>query len=219
MSDIVLDNAHFQNWKRRLESNGVKIENLEVRSVISRDNASMYAAFLDCKIETPEKTSMPRCILIRGNSVVVIPVLTCLDDNEKYTMLVQQRRIVDGAFCLEFPGGMLDEGVLDGAGMAAQEVAEELDMEIRAEELRALNSRPLYACESILDETVSFFYFEKQVSKAFLDSVDGKSTGCHEDHEYINVKVKRLSELSDIPSFAIVTGMSLLEKALGESFA
>ena len=85
---LVLDSQLFYKWKRNLESNRVIIERLEILSVVSRDHKSFYAAMIDCDLLTPEGYRIPRCIILRGDSVVVIPVLHCFEDGEIYTLMV-----------------------------------------------------------------------------------------------------------------------------------
>ena len=218
LQQLVLDSQLFYKWKRNLESNRVIIERLEILSVVSRDHKSFYAAMIDCDLLTPEGYRIPRCIILRGDSVVVIPVLHCIEDGEIYTLMVKQRRIIDGNLSLEFPGGMLDPGIDDPANMAIIEVMEEIGIHVEKEEIHLLTPTPLKVCESLMDEVVNFFYFEKHISHDFLDKADGRRTGCHEDNEFLQVTVQNIKNVIKIPSFSSFVAINLLERALQKKF-
>ena len=61
---------------------------------------------------------------------------------------------------------------------------------------------------------VDLFYFKKYVSLAFLEDMDRRSTGCHEDFEYIRVRVYKMSEVADILTSSALIGVKLVERAL-----
>ena len=218
LEQLVLESQLFHKWKRNLESNRVIIERLEILSVVSRDQKSFYAAMIDCDLLTPEGHSIPRCLILRGDTVVVIPVLHCLEDGEIYTLMVKQRRIIDGSLSMEFPGGMLDPGIDDPANMAIVEVMEETGIHVEKEEIHLLTPTPLKVCESFVDEVVNFFYFEKHISHDFLDKADGRLTGCHEDNEFLQVTVQNIKNVIKIPSFSTFVAINLLERALQKKF-
>ncbi|MDP6583156.1 MAG: hypothetical protein QF535_00770, partial [Anaerolineales bacterium] len=99
----VFNNFKFKRWKHRVEANGNIIKNIDILATVSRNSSNFSLAFLDCLILTPEGVEIPRCIVIRGESIVVVPVLNCTEDNETYTLMVEQRRIFDGGYSKEFP--------------------------------------------------------------------------------------------------------------------
>jgi len=218
LEQLVLESQLFHKWKRNLESNRVIIERLEILSVVSRDQKSFYAAMIDCDLLTPEGHRIPRCLILRGDTVVVIPVLHCFEDGEIYTLMVKQRRIIDGNLSMEFPGGMLDPGIDDPANMAIIEVMEETGIHVEKEEIHLLTPTPLKVCESLMDEVVNFFYFEKHISHDFLNKVDGRHTGCHEDNEFLQVSVQNIKNVVKIPSFSSFVAINLLERALQQKF-
>ena len=218
LQKLVLKSNLFLKWKKRIDSNGVIIVNLQVLSVVSRNDNSFYAAMIDCEILTPEGNRLPRCIVLRGDTVVVIPVLYCSEDGEIYTLMVSQRRIIDGGLSLEFPAGMLDTNIENPIDMAVKEVIEEIGIHVEKKELRLLTQTPLKVCESLMDEFVNFFYFERHVSREFLNNIDGNKTGCQEDKEFLQVKVINLKNVSKNNSFASFVAINLLERALHKKF-
>ena len=215
---MVFNDMRFKQWKQRVEASGNIIKNVEVLSVISRDQKTLFIALLDCLLLTPEGLETPRYVIIRGESVVIIPVLTCEEDKEIYTMMVEQRRIADGDYNIEFAAGSANqvEGGLRAA--ACQEVKEELSISVSSEELVPLNNDSIKITPSLSDDMVYFFYFEREVSSAFLKEMDGLRTGCYEEKEDIRVKVYKMSEVANILSSSALIGIKLLEKSLGCHF-
>ena len=65
---------------------------------------------------------------------------------------------------------------------------------------------------------VDFFYFKKYVSLAFLDDMDGRSTGYHEGFEYIRVRVYKMVDVADHLTSSAIIGIKLLERALNKNF-
>ena len=213
MSNLVFNDVLFQRWKQRVEKNGNTFKNIDVIAAISRDNSSLFGAFLDCNIITPEGHEIPRCVLICDDSVVIVPVLYCEENDEIYTMMVEQRRIIDGGFAVEFPSGGVGRNG-DARSMACQEIKEELHMNIHPEELIPLAADSIKINPSLSGDLVNFFYFKKCVSLAFLEDMDRRSTGCHEDFEYIRVRVYKMSEVTDILTSSALIGVKLVERAL-----
>ena len=213
MSNLVFKDAHFQRWKQRVEKNGNTFINIDVIAAISRDNSNLFGAFLDCRILTSEGHEIPRCVLINDDSVVIVPVLYCEENDEIYTMMVEQRRIIDGGFAVEFPSGGVGRNG-DARSMACQEIKEELHISIQPEELIPLTADSIKINPSFSGDLVNFFYFKKYVSLAFLEDMDGRSTGCHEDFEYIRVRVYKMSEVADILTSSALIGVKLVERAL-----
>ena len=100
MKDIILEHPKVLNWKQRIANSGTRINKLKVIGSIVRNHAEFFGMLLDCNILTPEGLNMARCVLILGDSVVIVPLLKCVDDGVYYTLMVEQRRIVDGEYAL-----------------------------------------------------------------------------------------------------------------------
>jgi 8-oxo-dGTP pyrophosphatase MutT (NUDIX family) len=213
----VFEQPHFLLWKKRLEDHGNILKNVEVLGKISRDGVNLLGAFLDCQILTPEGAEIPRCVFISSDSVAIIPVLTCKEDGAIYTMMVEQRRIVDGGYVTEFPAGGI--GSEDNLKIVAcQELQEELQLTVVPEELIPLADEPVKINSSWSGDQTYFFYFEREVSCDFLQEMDNRSTGCHEEHEYLRIKVLKMSEVSNHFTTSALVGIKLLEKAFKCSF-
>jgi len=217
MSQLVFKSQKFQRWKQRVEANGNIIKNIEIMGVISRKKNDLYGVFLDCILLTPEGVEIPRCIIIRGDSVVIIPVLKCTEDKELYTLLVEQRCITDGGYVKEFPAGNVNM-MEDTKAMACQEILEEIEISVSPEELIPLTTKPIIINPSLTDDMVHFFYFEREITFSFLKNMNGRSTGCHEEHEYLYVRAHKMSEIVNLSNSSILIGMRLLERALCLTF-
>lgn len=215
---IVFSNAKFKRWKARIEANGNRLEDIQVLSVISRSGCDLYGAFLDCQLTTPEHQRMRRCVLIRGDCVVIVPVLTCRDDGVIYTLLVEQRRIIDGDFSQEFPAGMLDLQMDDPRIMASKELREELHMDVAPQEIKPLADQPIKVISSLIGDLLFYYYFEKEVTRAFLKAMDGRPTGCHSEAEYIRVRIHEMAHIANNFLSPALIGVKLLERVLKRTF-
>ena len=217
MTKRVFKDTHFQRWKKRVEGNGNIFKKIEVLAEIYRDNINLIGAFLDCQLLTPEGHHIPRCVMICDNSVVIVPVLFCKENDEIYTIMVEQRRIIDGGFAIEFPSGGVGR-TRDPKSMACQEIREELQINILPEELIPLAEDSIKVNPSFSGDVVDFFYFKKNVSISFLNEINGRSTGCHEDSEYIKVRVYKMEDVSNHLTSSAIIGIKLLERALNQNF-
>ena len=168
LENLVFQSPIFQVWKKDVESTGTQISKIDVLSVISRSPGKIFSVFIDTEMITPEGERVPRCMLLRGKSVVIVPVVHC-DDGETYTLMIKQRRPVDGSFVTEFPGGMCDSEDESPASLAIREIQEELGILIKADDLKPLQNDPIKVCTGMLDEQIYFFYL---VDRIFLSIVN-----------------------------------------------
>ncbi len=214
MSQKVLHNLQFKRWKERVESRGNIITNIDLLATISRNNNSILYSFLDCKLLTPEGNEIPRCVLLGGDSVVIVPVLTCIDNDEIYTMMIEQRRIIDGDFAVEFPSGSLENLDNDLGELALQELKEELLLSLKRQDIKPLANGPLKINPTVEGNLVYFFYFEERVTIKYLSKMNDRKTGKFSDGEYLRIKVFKMSEVADNLTSSALIGIKLLEKTL-----
>jgi 8-oxo-dGTP pyrophosphatase MutT (NUDIX family) len=213
----ISEQSQFLRWKKRIEGHGNILKDVEILATISRDDVHWVGAFLDCRILTPEGAEIPRCVFLGSDAVAIVPVLTCKEDGETYTMMVEQRRIVDGGCVIEFPaGGVGGENNLKI--VACRELKEELLLTVAPKELIPLAKKPLQVNPSSSGDLTYFFYFEREVSRNFLQEMDNRTAGCHEEHEYLQIKVMRMSEATNCLSVSALVGVKLLEMVLKRSF-
>ena len=205
----VLNSRLFLDWKEKVVANGNRLESVETLAVVSRNGRDIYSALLDCELLTPEGYRLKRCMMLRGPSVAIIPLLKC--EGRVFTALVRQRRIVDGDFSLEFAGGGSQRDNL--LSDALNELLEETGISVKPDELIPLNAKPVKVCESLLDEVVSFFYFEKDLTRVELGRLQDSSAGVHSAGEFTRVVVMPFDEVIRIHGFQVMAAMSLLARA------
>lgn len=133
------------------------------------------------------------------------------DDDDRYALLTVQPRIPAGSLAFaELPAGMVDEGG-SFAGTAAQEIREELGLEIPAAELRCLSdmaaegvaadegdeSLPtaMYPSAGGCDEHIPIYVHERRVPREQLKEWTGKLTGLREHGERITLKLVKMKDL------------------------
>jgi len=218
MKDNIFENPKILNWKQRIDNSGTRINDLTVIGSIVRNDTDYFGILLDCNILTPEGLNVPRCVLILGDSVVILPLLKCVDDGEYYTLMVEQRRIVDGEYALEFPSGCIDLQENNPKITACQELKEELQLNVSPDELMLLNDSPIKANPSFCGDIAYFYYFVRDVSQTFLEELDGRSTGNHEDKEFIIVRVVKMSNVVGASTLSALIGIKLLERKLNQVF-
>ena len=208
---------NFINWKRNVEYNGNLFQDIKILSIIKRNNNKIISFFLDCKLLTPEGNVIDRCVLINGESVVIIPLFYCLDNNEYFTLLVKQRRIIDGDYSTEFPAGSIDL-IMKPKNSGCQEIKEELGLSVELDDLNLLNDKHIKINASYSDSLVNFYYFKKNVSMDYLKEFNGKQTGCNDEGEFINVVLLKIKDLIKCNTSSTIIGLKLLEHHLGISF-
>jgi hypothetical protein len=217
MPFAVQDSYKFRQWEQRIKNNGCALKKVDILGYVSRNNKDLYSAFIDCSLLTPEGVEIPRCILITGDSVVIVPVLTCIEDEGVYTLMVEQLRISDGSYKIEFAaGGMEIES--DPRIAACHEILEELDLIVCPEDLISLNTDPIHVVPSALEGRMYFFCFEKEVSLSFLEEMENRNAGCVEDNEYIRIKVCKMSEVVAANTPTALMGLKLLEHRTNQKY-
>lgn len=212
---LVLESTKYKRWRQRVEANGNKILQLDVLSVVSRRPGTWFVAFLDCLLLTPEGNRITRCLTLRGESVVIVPVLRCIEDGQLYTLMVQQRCICDGDLHTTFPAGNVEDGEAF-AVMACKELSEETGLEVLPDDLVELSSG-LSLNSSLSDDVVYFYGFRKDVSHEWLEKMDNRSGGIHAEGEYIKVKVYALADCLEMSTTSTLIGALLIEKGFGVS--
>lgn len=215
MVPLVLESAKYRRWRQRVESYGNQILQLDVLSVVSRRPGTWYVAFLDCLLLTPEGNRITRCLTLRGESVVVVPVLRCIDDGQFYTVMAEQRCISDGGLHVGFPAGNVDDGE-SFRDMACQELMEEIGLEISPDELVEL-SDGITLNSSLSDDLIYFYGFRRDVTRVWLDSVDNRSSGLRVEGEYIRVRVFSLADCFKMSTTSTLIGSTLIERTFGIS--
>ena len=213
----ILQSPKVLRWRNRVESRGNVIQKLDVLSIVYRKISGVFAVFLDCRLLTPEGNVITRCVLIRGDSAVIVPVLVCEDDGIIYTLLVEQRRIIDGSLTEEFPAGSSLE-LQDIRVTACEELSAEVGLEVKQQDLVLLSKEPIKINPDVLDDLVHFFSFERTVTSHFLSSLDGRQSGSTQEGEHIRIVVRKMADAARSMTSSVIIGVRLLEQTMNRVF-
>ncbi|OTA97539.1 hypothetical protein M434DRAFT_391725 [Hypoxylon sp. CO27-5] len=197
----------------------IKIQSFDLFGCAPRQRLGFLK--LSAKIINNAGEALPGSVFLRGPSVAML-VMLLPDDlplgeegDERYVVLTVQARIPAGSLeFVELPAGMVDEGTFSGT--AAQEIREELGLEIAASELRNLSKMAaatvdtestgdkseseglpaaMYPSAGGCDEYIPIFMHEIRVPRDTLKEWTGKLTGLRSHGEKITLKLVKMKDL------------------------
>ena len=113
----------FLEWEKSLLSNNIKIDNIEEKYNVYKKNGELLFALIHLKATDEKGTPLLPMVLLRGHFVSVVTVLIDSSTNEKYFLLVKQRRVANGSIFYEHPAGMCDNEI-DPYKVAIKDVRE-----------------------------------------------------------------------------------------------
>lgn len=198
---------NFYYWKKRLKKKNVKIITLKKRGQINRKLKK--SLLYDVKLEL-NNSNIDRSISIENDGIAIIPILKV--NHKYYTLLVEQFRICNGEYILEFPSGS-NEKNKNIKKQCSQEVYEELSLKIDEKKFKKINNIPIPLISSSNSSMVTYFYFVKKMQKKDLLRFDNLSAGKHKDKEFIKVKVIEFKKIKNFANNAnLIIGLFLLNK-------
>ncbi|HLO43281.1 MAG TPA: NUDIX domain-containing protein [Leadbetterella sp.] len=185
-----LENAHkFKIWKANLQTNGLKINNIEEVYTRYRYNGEALFSLVMLDADTPEGDKIPPICFIKGEVVCVCIVLIDRETKEKYLLLVKQRRIAEGGFTFEHPAGMVD-GTKTPLEIAVMEVKEETGIIVSENQLINLSpNKRLFPSTGTSDEAMYFYFCEILLEKKEIESFENKEMGTAYEFERITTHV------------------------------
>ena len=184
----------YTNWRARLEKNQIKIEEIKPLHIERTDDGEVLYVLVHADTQTPEGHAMPPICLLKGDAVTMLVVLIDEQTDDKYVLLVQQRRIADGSLVIEHPAGMIDEGDGSPVEVAARELKEETDLDVSPDELVLLSWQPWFSASATSDERLYFFYLERRMPSSAIQAMHGKQTGEEEENEHTTLLVMPFPE-------------------------
>ncbi|WP_337044044.1 NUDIX hydrolase [Emticicia sp. 17c] len=190
-----LEDAHkFKLWKKNLIENGLKINHIEQHYTRYRYNGEILFSLLMLDADTPEGDKIPPICFMKGE---VVSVLICLIDKatqDKYLLLVKQRRIAEGGFTYEHPAGMVD-GTKTPLEIAVQEVREETGLSITEEQLIDVTpQKRVFPSTGTSDEAIYLYYCEIPMSIQEIDALHNKQMGTDYEFERITTHIMPFAE-------------------------
>ncbi len=182
--------SKYQAWHSQLEKNQITINNIEELYVerTAKDKQVLYA-LLRVDADTPEKTKLNPICFIKGDAVSMLVVLIAQETDDRYVLLIRQRRICDGSYTYEHPAGMIDQDDPSPIDVAAREIKEETKLDVDLAELKPLFTKPLYSATSTSDEALHFFYLERRMPLEAINELHGRSTGAEDENEHTQLHI------------------------------
>jgi len=194
-------------------------ENFVIKGVHvqSFDMFGPRVGFIKFVVDVTDKqgTALPAIVFARGGAVAVMGVLVC--EGEEHVVLTVQPRIPTGEFNFEeIVAGMLD-GSGNFGGVAAKELKEEAGIALTAADLTNLSELAghdtgVYLSPGACDETIRFFAFRRNVTRAELNEINGRCTGVIEEGEKITLKIVKLDYLLSVNDAKTLVGYLLYNK-------
>jgi len=218
--DMIENMKGFKDWGIHFDFKKPKY-NIKKLIIQDIDMFGPRIGFLKMRLvvtDASTDTEVPGIIFMRGASVAILMVLSCHENGKKYSILTVQPRLPVGKSAFhEIPAGMLDDEK-NFAGAAAKEIKEETSMEVKAGDLVDLldpstsgfNHELLYLSPGGCDEGMKFYLYEKSMSLAEIQALEGKCTGCIGEGESIKLAIKPLDEvINHCPDAKTITALHL----------
>ncbi|SOD96978.1 NUDIX hydrolase [Spirosoma fluviale] len=209
------DATKYKNWRSQLLNNQIAINHINPLYIhrAQKDGSILYA-LLDLDATPPEVTTLNPICFLKGDAVSMLVVLIAEETNEKYVLLVKQRRICNGDFTYEHPAGMIDEEDPSPIEVAARELGEEAQLDVDPSELTPLFNKPLYSATATSDEALHFFYLERWMSLADIQAMNDKSTGAEGENEHTQLYIATFPEAHGLVSniHGVMSHLQYLQK-------
>lgn len=198
------------NRKRFRES--IISDNMEIteETLISCGAGGRFSYIKADILNKMNKKTNPTYILLRGNSVAILVIITNSDDGKQYILITQQLRAPTGGNCFEAVAGMMDHNG-DPKFVALEEIKEETGIVAKKEDITYLGE--YFTSQGILDEKMKCFLMETSMDTKKIEELTDKYKlhGDGSDFESIRLHIipatwKEVMETKDgklIASFAM----------------
>jgi hypothetical protein len=205
------DEPKVKVWKENIARSGCFLHSLEALQLVHTSKNELLFALCKADVATPEGKRLPPILLIRGNVIIVVPLVRNRDTGEERFITVIQHRIGTGAAAIEFPAGMMDRDD-DPLHVATEEFREETDVVVAAEDLFRLHDGILYTSPGLQDEGVHYFGCLLEMTDADYRSLEGRKTGEKSEGESIIVSLKTEEEIMQLTNAAqVILGLLLFK--------
>lgn len=189
------DSAKYVAWREKLTQNGITINEVEELHLQRADkDGSLLYALLNIDADTPEGNKLNPICFLKGHAVSILVVLIDEQTNDRYVVLVKQRRVCDGSQLYEHPAGMMDKDDGSPAEVAARELSEETQLEVDPNELKPLFDKPLFSSTATTDELLYLLYLERRMPLAQIQALHGRQTGEEDENEHTQLHIATLAE-------------------------
>ena len=203
----------IREWEKALADAGCRVRRLRAERLIRRRDGELLFGMLRADVADPDSRALPPIALVRGNAVVVVPLLRNRDTGRERFLTVSQRRIGNGKMNVEFPAGMLDREVDDPAAVAVRELHEEAGLWVTPAQLTLLHSRPLHTSVGLLDEAIWFYGCVVDLPGRQYRAFEGARHGARSERERIVTGLRTAEEIErEALSLPVVMGLRLFQE-------
>lgn len=143
-------------------------------------------------VKNADGSFIPGITFIRGGAVAVLVTVTVKETGEQYYVLTKQYRTPVGKAIHELPAGMLD-GNGDFAGVAANELREEADINVQSDKLRKIGH--IYPSPGGCDEDIILYSCEVEMTQDTFQSKKLQRFGLTSEGEDIRLVFIKTSEI------------------------
>lgn len=213
-TNVLADWKVFKDWLSNFDLTKLEIMRIEVQSFdVVGDNKVLFAkfkVFYRVKSTGEEGASI---VFMRPDSVSILIVIYCPDNQETYILLTQQSRLPVGTLVLtEIPAGTMDKN--DGpVGRTIVEIKEETSLDISPNDLITLGS--YYPSPGGCSELITAFLVRKELSLGTIKQIEQKVHGATDEGEVIRVICVLVADFLDmIADGTIKDGKALSAVAL-----
>lgn len=188
------DSFKVSQWKKCVTSCGCTIGRTTTIADITKRDGSPLFTLLSTDITAPEGYPLPHVVFIRGDAVLCVPQIINQETGEERFLMIRQRRTGNGALCLEFPAGMIDNEKDIPSEVAIREVNEETGLSLPKDSLTSISPTPLYSSAGASDEAIHFFGCRVTLSNMLYQSLEHRIAGNHHENEFCTVALLNESE-------------------------
>ena len=201
-----INQANFKEWYRIINKKKIKFHYTKKVGEINRDKNEFATSLLDTKLTYKNKI-YKRAIHLEGDSVVVIPIIK--HKKTIKTIMVKQFRVPVGKINLEFVSG----GVINNnfKSAAIREVKEELNIDIKNNDLIELNKGKIYLMPGNNFARAKFFAFIYKVKDSEIKRFNYLKTGNNKNGEFLRTVIKNFKEIKLSKTASIIISLKLLQ--------
>lgn len=193
MKEALTESHKFKLWKKNLLANGLTVHDVEEIYTRYRHNGEALFSLLLLNASSPEGDKIPPICFLKGEVVSVMVILIDEATEDKYTLLVKQRRICTGGLLYEPVAGMVDSTDLPH-DVAVKEIEEETGLTVDPSAVFQLHEEPYYVSTGTSDEAMYLFYTELRLPMSTIQSYHGRKTGVDHEHEVIWTHIATMDE-------------------------